>query len=174
MAEREPAAERLKRHRSRAERATVAVEMDEARLAAAVTADEQTAHALSDLKASLKGAKQYVKRLSAEVTVAQQMAKSARKERRVAEEALTGHRISAQKRASKLASAESAAGTEQPTEPLSTTARAPRRTAPRVATTKATSSKPAAARAAATRDAATRGVARKAAPRARRTISKQT
>jgi len=169
MAEREPAAERLKRHRSRAERATVAVEMDEARLAAAVAADEQTAHALSDLKASLKGAKQYVKRLSAEVTVAQQMAKSARKERRVAEEALTAHRISAQKRASKLASAESAAGTEHPTEPLSTTARAPRRTAPRVATTKATSSKPAAARA-----AATRGAARKAAPRARRTISKQT
>lgn len=166
---REPAAERLKRHRSRFERATVAVEMDEARLAEAVAADEQTAHALNDQKASLKGAKQYVKRLSAEVTVAQQMAKSARKERRVAEEALTAHRISAQKRASKLASVESAAGTEKPSEPRSTTARAPRRTAARVATTKATTSQPAAAKA-----AATKGAARRAAPGARRTVGKQT
>ncbi len=139
------ATQRLKRHRAKAERATVAVEMDEARLADAIHADEQTAQVLADLKASLKGAKQYVKRLSSELTLAQKLAKSARRDRQVAQRELTAHRLAAQKRAAKLASVESASGPAAAAEeiPDRATAPPPPTTSPKPATSPAAKRAPA-------------------------------
>jgi hypothetical protein len=102
------AADKLRRRRARAERANVAVEMDEARLAEALTVEELALRLLNDLKASRQGAREYVKRLTAELGLARQVAKSAARERRAAERDLTASRLEAQKRNAKAARTTSA------------------------------------------------------------------